>query len=271
MHSSPLSIFVRNIRNIPFTDGLWSCSYRIIMIIIGIIDIFSPGVLYCLIMGSHTRDVILRTLRAQGRCTVKELAEAAQISPVSVRHHLSSLQAGGLIKAEEVKHGVGRPRHQFFLTEEAYELFPTRYFRLTNRILVEMKDTLPDESIETIFSGVADSMALDYAGQLAGLPVEERLRRLVTLLDEEGFEAEYEVNGTKIILRELSCPYYQIGQKHPEVCLVDQSFIAKALDLPVERVTCLLEGDTHCTYSITIEGGEADVGDIRHANHNLGT
>ena len=165
---------------------------------------------------------------------------------------------------------MGRPHHLFSLTEEAYELFPTRYFRLTNRILVEMKDSLPDESVKNIFSGVADSMAQTYARQLAGLPLEERLRRLITLLDEEGFEAEYEINGGEIILKELSCPYYQIGQKHPEVCLVDQSFIASALDLPVERVSCLLDGDTHCTYSISIEGDEADVGDNRHANHNLG-
>ncbi len=240
------------------------------MIKIGNIDIFSPCVLYSLRMGSHTRDVILRTMRAQGKCTVKELAEAAQISPVSVRHHLASLQADGLIQAEEIKHGVGRPHHLFSLTEDAYELFPTRYLRLTNRILVEMKDSLPDESVKNIFSGVADSMAQTYASQLAGLPLEERLRRLIILLNEEGFEAEYEINGGEIILKELSCPYYQIGQKHPEVCLVDQSFIAKALDLPVERVSCLLDGDTHCTYSISIEGGEADVRDIRHANHNLG-
>lgn len=223
--------------------------------------------LYCLKMGSHTRDVILRTLRAQGKCTVKDLAEAAQISPVSVRHHLSSLQADGLIQAEEIKHGVGRPHHLFSLTEEAYEQFPTRYFRLTNRILVEMKDVLPDESVENIFSGVADSMASDYAGQLSGLPLEERLQRLIQLLDDEGFEAEYEKDGDTILLKELSCPYYQIGQKHPEVCLVDQSFIAKALDLPVERVTCLLDGASHCAYTIHIEGGEADVGDIRDANH----
>jgi len=205
-------------------------------------------------MASETRETILRTMRARGHCTVKELAEAAGISPVSVRHHLSSLQAEGLIALEEVRHGVGRPHHVFSLTEEAHELFPTRYFRLTNRLLGEIKELMPVGSVEGLLTGVADAMAGDYANQLQGLPLEKRLRRLVELLDEEGFGAELERRGDEVVIRELSCPYYQIGQAHPEVCVIDQTFIAQALSLPVERVRCVLDGDAHCAFSVPLEG-----------------
>ena len=204
-------------------------------------------------MASETREIILKTLRARGSCTVKDLADAAGISPVSVRHHLSSLQADDLIEAEEVRHGVGRPRHVFSLTEGGYELFPTRYYRLTNRLLGELKEALPNQSAETLLSGVADSMAEDYAGQLDGLPLEKRLARLVELLNEEGFNADIERQGDDVILRELSCPYFHVGQSHPEVCMIDQAFIARALSLPVERVRCLLDGDAHCAFTIPIE------------------
>ena len=204
-------------------------------------------------MASETREIILKTLRARGSCTVKDLADAAGISPVSVRHHLSSLQADDLIEAEEVRHGVGRPRHVFSLTEGGYELFPTRYYRLTNRLLGELKEALPNQSEETLLSGVADSMAEDYAGQLDGLPLEKRLARLVELLNEEGFNADIERQGDDVILRELSCPYFHVGQSHPEVCMIDQAFIARALSLPVERVRCLLDGDAHCAFTIPIE------------------
>ena len=205
-------------------------------------------------MASETRETILRTLRARGHCTVKELADAAGISPVSVRHHLSSLQAEGLIGLEEVRHGVGRPHHVFSLTDEAHELFPTRYFRLTNRLLGEIKEIMPVDAIEGLLTGVADSMASDYASQLQGLPLEKRLQRLVELLDEEGFSAEIERQGNEVLIHELSCPYYQIGQVHPEVCMIDQKFIAQALSLPVERVRCVLNGDAHCAFSIPLEG-----------------
>jgi DeoR family suf operon transcriptional repressor len=207
-------------------------------------------------MGSQTRELILRALRAQGKCTVKDLADAAHISPVSVRHHLASLQADGLIRAEEVKHGVGRPHHQFSLTDRGYEIFPTRYFHLTNRLLGELKESLPMADMQNIFSGVADTMAEDVARQLADLPVRERLERLVQLLNDEGFEAEFERRGDTVIIRELSCPYYQIGQNHPEVCMIDKTFIARALSLPVEQVNSLLAGDAHCAFSITLQTEE---------------
>jgi DeoR family suf operon transcriptional repressor len=205
-------------------------------------------------MASETRETILRTLRARGHCTVKELADAAGISPVSVRHHLSSLQAEGLIELEEVRHGVGRPHHVFSLTDDAHELFPTRYFRLTNRLLGEIKEIMPESALEGLLLGVADSMASDYASQLQGLPLEQRLQRLIELLDEEGFSAELEHRGDAVMIHELSCPYYQVGQAHPEVCMIDQKFIARALSLPVERVHCVLDGDAHCAFSVPLEG-----------------
>jgi predicted ArsR family transcriptional regulator len=204
-------------------------------------------------MNHPTREVILRTLRAQGKCTVRELADAAEISPVSVRHHLSNLQAEGLVEIEEIRHGVGRPRQVFSLTDRAMELFPSRYFRLTHRLLGEMKDTLPPTTVDAIFSGVAATMAKEYAETLAGLPLEKRLERLIESLTFEGFDAELGRSDDQIIIRELSCPYFRIGREHPEICMVDQSFIATALSLPVEKVTCLLNGHPHCTFAIPRE------------------
>ena len=210
-------------------------------------------------MLAPTRDTILRTLRAQGQCTVTELSESAGVSPVSVRHHLANLQAEGLVASGEVRHGVGRPRLVYSLTDDALEKFPTRYFRLTSRILDELKKTLPEQKIDELFSGVAASMAEDYHVRLQGLPLELRLTRLMALLSEEGFEATLTQDGRHALIHEMSCPYYRIGREHPEVCLVDQSFIAKALALPVERVACLLSGDPHCTFSIELQSPVEEV------------
>jgi predicted ArsR family transcriptional regulator len=183
---------------------------------------------------------------------VKELAEAAGISPVSVRHHLGKLQVDGLLRIEEVKHGVGRPHQLFSLTEEAHELFPTRYLRLTSRLLDQMKESLPLIYYEGVLSNIADTMAEDYASQLGGLPIAQRLVRLLELLNEEGFTAESERRGDIVVIRAFSCPYFVIGQKHPEVCMIDQTFIAKALSLPVEQVQSMLDGDAHCAFSVQL-------------------
>jgi DeoR family transcriptional regulator, suf operon transcriptional repressor len=204
-------------------------------------------------MTTQTRDIILRTLRARGKCSVNELAGVSGVSPVSVRHHLANLQAESLVSVEDERHGVGRPRQLFSLTETGLDLFPSRYVRLTNRLLDEIKESIPAGQVEQLFSGVAATMASDVARQFEGLPLEERLERMVGLLAEEGFEAQVERQAGRILIREVSCPYFRIGRQHPEVCTVDQSFIATALALPVERVTCQLHGADACTFSVSLE------------------
>lgn len=201
-------------------------------------------------MTTPTRDTILRTLRSRGRCTVNDLAEASGVSPVSVRHHLANLQAEGLIQAEEVRHGVGRPRLVFSLSDNGLDQFPSRYYHLTQRLLAEIKESMPAGQVGDLLSGVAQSMAESYASELELLPLPQRLERLVQLLNQEGFDADIQREGETVLIRELSCPYFRMGQQHPEVCRIDQSFIATALSLPVERVTCLLDGDVHCTFSV---------------------
>jgi predicted ArsR family transcriptional regulator len=197
-----------------------------------------------------TRDRILQTILHQPRRTINELAEAVDINPISARHHLTNLQAEGLVAAEEERHGVGRPRLVYFLTEEGMEKFPTHYLRLTTRLLTQMKETMPAPVVSKLFTQIADDMASDYTDQVQGLGMEERLDFVKTLLAEEGFTVEWEKKGEQYHIHEISCPYYQIGISHPEVCTVDQVLISKMLALPAEKVQCILNGGAHCTYVV---------------------
>jgi len=197
-----------------------------------------------------TRDRVLQTLLRQPRTTIIELAEAVGINPISVRHHLTSLQAQGLVSAEEERHGVGRPRLVYFLTESGTEYFPTRYLRLTSRLLDQLKESLPEPLVSKLFLEIANDMAGDYAEQMKGLSMEERLELAKTLLAEEGFTVEWEKAGAQYKIHEITCPYLQIGQNHPEVCTLDQTLISRMLAVPAEKVQCILSGDAHCTYVV---------------------
>ena len=44
--------------------------------------------------------------------------------------------------------------------------------------------------------------------------------------------------------------YLHIGQTHPEICVIDQTLISKLLNLPTEKVKCILDGDKQCTYVV---------------------
>ncbi len=199
-----------------------------------------------------TRDRILQTLLDQPSCTIQELAEAVSISPISVRHHLNNLKADGLVTEREERHGVGRPRLVYLLTEHGREQFPTRYLRLTNRLLDQLKESLPEAAIHDLFARLAANMATQYAQQVEKLSLEQKLDFLKRVLAEEGFAIEWDRTSDHYIIREVSCPYYHIGQKHPEVCLVDQSLISTILSIPAEKVQCILRGDGQCAYAIPI-------------------
>lgn len=197
-----------------------------------------------------TRDRILQSLLGQPKMTINALAEAVGINPISVRHHLTNLQVEGLIAAEEERHGVGRPHLVYRLTEDGLEKFPTRYLRLTTRLLQQLKDTMPKPVVAKLFNEIAEGIAQDYAGQMQGLSMEERLDFVKSLLGEEGFTVEWEKDGSQYKIHEISCPYYQIGITHPEVCTVDQTIISKMLAVPAEKVQCILDGSAHCTYVV---------------------
>ncbi|MCL4561720.1 MAG: winged helix-turn-helix transcriptional regulator [Chloroflexi bacterium] len=197
-----------------------------------------------------TRDRILQTLLSHPRSTILEMAQAVGINAISVRHHLTSLQADGLVTAEEERHGVGRPRLVYFLTEKGLERFPTKYMRLATRLLDELKETLPPQTVSSLFTKMATDLVEGYTGELENLPIEERLDLARQLLAEEGFTVEWEKHGDQYHINEVTCPYYHVGQSHPEVCTVDQTLISTILAIPAEKVKCVLRGDSMCTYVI---------------------
>jgi predicted ArsR family transcriptional regulator len=204
---------------------------------------------------STTRDLVLKTLLTRQRCTINELAQAVGINPISVRHHVTKLEAGGLVTFEEERHGVGRPRRLYFLTEKGMEMFPTRYLRLTIRLLAQLKETLPEPMVNKLFSQVADDLIEDYSTELEleDLPLEERLDFVKNLLGGEGFTMEWERKEDGYHIRESSCPYYHVGQTHPEICAVDQTLISNVLSVPVEKVKCILDGDSYCSYIVPVD------------------
>jgi len=201
---------------------------------------------------ANTREHVLKTLLAHPRMTINELAEAVGINPISVRHHIDRLEAEGLVDSDEERHGVGRPRRVYFLTEAGVEKFPTRYVRLTLRLLEQLKETMPQPMVGRLFARMAEGMAQDFTpDDVDHLTMEERLEQMKTLLKQEGFTIEWEKHGDQYQIRETSCPYYFIGQNHPEVCSVDQTLISALLAVPAEKVKCLLNGDSYCTYIVS--------------------
>jgi DeoR family suf operon transcriptional repressor len=203
-------------------------------------------------MSNNTRNRVLRSLLLNQKRTVNELAEAVDINPISVRHHVTKLEAEGLILSEEERHGVGRPRLIFSLTPKGMEQFPQRYLQLTLRLLEQLKSSLPEKVLGNIFKDVAEGIAEDLTHDinLEDLDLKERLELLQEVLTAEGFMVEIQEEEGNFYIVEASCPYHHVGEDYPEICVVDQELIAHFVSSTPKRIECILEGDKQCKYLI---------------------
>jgi predicted ArsR family transcriptional regulator len=203
---------------------------------------------------SSTRELVLKNLLNRQQCTINELAEAVDINPISVRHHITKLEADGLVTSKEERHGVGRPRRVYFLTEKGMELFPSRYLNLSMRMLEQIKEALPKNKVEKLFREMGIEMvSSEYSEEdFSGLNLEDRIELVKEFLVNEGFTVEVSKSDDRYFIRETSCPYMHVGKEHPEVCIVDKTMISTMLATPVEKTHCVLNGDEYCAYSTPI-------------------
>jgi DeoR family suf operon transcriptional repressor len=208
---------------------------------------------------TSTRDQVLQNLLDNQRCTINDLAEAVEINPISVRHHIGKLEAEGLVSSEEERHGVGRPRRVYFLTEKGVEQFPARTVRLTSHLIEQLKQSMGPEKVGELFSGMAASLSKSHRANasLQDLDLDERLDLIESALSAEGFTVQVERTEDEVRIRETSCPYYHVGQEHSEVCGMDRALISEVLATAPKRTTCLLHGDNCCTYIIPMEAIQA--------------
>ncbi len=198
----------------------------------------------------NTRDIILQTLKSHANATVDLLAEAAQVSPVTVRHHLNSLTGEGLLTATAVRRKVGRPHYVYSLTESGHELFPKKYARLSSRLIEELKSHFSSDVVTELFANVVGKIVDEHRADFEDLPFEQKLDYVVRLLAEEGFLAEWEeLDDGAYRLTESSCPYISVGQTHHEICTFDKGLITAILDVDVEQHSCILEGNSCCEFT----------------------
>lgn len=200
---------------------------------------------------ASTREQMLRALKTNDGATIAELAKLVGVSPVTVRHHLSSLQAGKLVSSRTAKRSsVGRPYHTFHLTDDGEELFPRQYLGLSKRLLDQIKIKLSPEIVPELFEKMAAETLARHQARFEGRSEAERMEVLDEILEAEGFVVSWqEENGERVLVTH-SCPYRNLGRQHPEICAFDHALISQVLDSPAVKTSCLLQGDQACVHVI---------------------
>jgi DeoR family transcriptional regulator, suf operon transcriptional repressor len=198
-----------------------------------------------------TRERVLEAISVHPRSTIVEVAAQVGINSISVRHHLTHLQADGLVTTDEERHGVGRPHMVYMLTEIGMEHFPTGYIRLTNNLLDHLKQSFSQEKLEDVFRSIADHLTDEYKSDLSNLSLEQKLELLTQIMAKEGFDIRWQRSNGQYEIREVSCPFYRIGKDHPEVCLFDRTLIANILSISPEKIKTQQMTDALCSFLVS--------------------
>ncbi len=205
-----------------------------------------------------TRQRIIDLLRKQGQATVEEMAQAVNLTPMAVRHHLNVLQADDLIMVAHTKRRQkpGRPVQVYSLTEKARKFYPQEYVQLTDMLMEEVIQRVGRDGVVDIFNNIAHRLAQEAPSPAEDQPFEERLEQVVSFLQEKGFAVKWGIEDGHYVLYHHDCPYRNFAQRYHEVCILDKKIISTMLDLTPVRTSCIACNDEKCTYLLAKTGNE---------------
>lgn len=210
---------------------------------------------------SALRRALIVHLRRHGPSSPDRLAAELGASRTGVLQQLRALEVADLVHRETVRHGVGRPRHVYDVTERAQRLFPAAYDGLATGLLAAVRAIGGDELVDEVFEARGRMATARVRAKLAErLPdtatVLERAAELARIQDEQGYLAEA-VLGPDGVIRviEHNCSIHQVAKSHQAACRAELALFREVLGVEVERETHIAAGDRCCTYRVS---GTAD-------------
>jgi len=198
------------------------------------------------------RGQILVAVKKAQPITTKELSAEFGVSANAVRRHLKELELEGLVAYGREQRGMGAPTYAYRLTDRGEALFPNRYQDALTELLRHVEERAGRGEISAMFAARFRAQADQLKVELADLPVESRLQRLVRLLSDEGYMAEWKAENGSLVLAEHNCAIRAVAQRYPEICAAEARFLTDVLAADVARRDHIATGANACTYAITV-------------------
>lgn len=202
---------------------------------------------------SPAQRQVLVALKRAGEATAADIAATLDISATAVRQHLSALRTAGLVLAERQRGQPGRPVERYRATELAEPLFEATGGDLSTEILgyVEAEDPA---LIGRIFDRRRQLIVEDAVARLDNTPPEDRVGIVTSLLDEQGYLADFDEVGPghyRINLR--SCAIWTVANAFGQACTSELELIRTLIpEAAIERTTSKIDGSHTCCYDIRV-------------------
>lgn len=201
-------------------------------------------------LGESQRTIIGR-LKHRGDATLEDLEGDVALARETLRGHLESLAARGLVERSGVRRGgPGRPHVLYRLTRFGEELFPRREGELLQEFVSFLLESGRRQSLVEFFEERARRKRDELQPRVAGLGRMERLEEVARILSEEGFVAEIEVTDEGPQVRLCHCPLRDLVAVTQLPCHAEMQLVEDLLAEPLRRETFMPDGGHTCSYSV---------------------
>jgi predicted ArsR family transcriptional regulator len=202
-------------------------------------------------MSESSDRELLDLIRRCGPLTVVEMGARLGVTGTAVRNRLARLLGTGLVERKAEHRERGRPRHTYEASVLAQKRLGQNYAELAVALWDELMGTIPDRKLRRdLFIRVTERMADVYRAQVRGDEWEGRLVQLTGLLVDRGVEAEVAQHAGEAIpiLRQHSCPYYELAEADRTICALERKMFEKVLGRSLKLSQCRLDGDRFCDF-----------------------
>lgn len=208
-----------------------------------------------------TRQTVLDLIVEKGPVTAAHLAKILSLTTAAVRRHITALESAQMIAVYETcghaKRGRGRPARHYVATGKGREGLSEDYSKLASRALGFIEQLAGPDGIDTFAAAHSRDIERRYAPLIkeAGPDPRARARALADALTADGYAATVREVGNGSFAVQLcqgNCPVQEVAGEFPQLCEAETQAFSRLLDVHVQRLATLADGEHVCTTSVPI-------------------
>lgn len=204
-----------------------------------------------------SRQRLFDFIRAQKTVTIAEISAAMRMTPANARHHVSILKDQELIEivGRRPQSGKGRPSYLISAVRSSQE---SNLPSLTNALLQQITSNSTPDSRQEFFRNIAKRLIAPTQNHDNDSLSESRHTQLfldaIYRLNELNYEAKWEAHAGSPLVIFQNCPYRDIIESSPEICLLDHKILEILLEASsIEQLAKLVEtrsGIPQCVFRV---------------------
>jgi predicted ArsR family transcriptional regulator len=179
------------------------------------------------------------------------MSREVEVTPTAIRQRLARLLALGLVEREPIRHGRGRPKHRYQLTQKGLRLTGSNFTDLALALWREISQIEDYEVRRTVLRRVIRSLANAYAHEVHGRTTAEKMRALSELLAQRRVPFSVEQEGDLPVLTAHACPYPELADRDRTICALERVLFSELLQQDMTLAQCRLDGAPSCQFQPT--------------------